>query len=73
MNKSKKPKHFEEALIRLEDIVSQMESGEESLENSLNLFEEGTALLTFCKEQLHGAEQKITELSNEVEKSSPEK
>ena len=73
MNKSKKPKHFEEALSRLESIVSQMESGGESLENSLSLFEEGTTLLTFCKDQLHGAEQKITELSNEVEKSSPEK
>lgn len=36
---------FEEAAARLEEIVGQMESGETPLEESLKLFEEGSALV----------------------------
>jgi len=60
-----KPKHFEEALQRLEGIVAQMESGDGNLEESLTLFEEGMTLLSFCKDQLQTAEQKIEELSGD--------
>ena len=58
---------FEEAMQRLEEVVRQLESGEEPLDRSLKLFEEGTKLSAFCYEKLHQAEQKITELT-EVEK-----
>lgn len=62
---TEQPKHFEDAIQRLEKIVIQMESGNESLENNITLYEEGMTLLSFCKEQLQSAEQKIDILSRD--------
>ena len=53
---------FEQALKRLEEIVKQMEQGNVSLEESLNLFEEGTALAAGCAAQLDAAELKVVRL-----------
>ncbi len=50
---------FEKKLKRLEDIVSKMESGELSLDDSLKLFEEGVGLTRECQTQLSEAEQKV--------------
>lgn len=55
-------KSFEEALKRLEEIVRQMEQGSVSLEESLRLFEEGTALVRQCGTQLDEAELKVVRL-----------
>ncbi len=54
---------FEEAMARLQEIVSKLENGEESLESSMKLFEEGAKLSALCYETLEKAEQKITELT----------
>ena len=53
---------FEKKVRRLEEIVGKLEDGGLPLEESLRLFEEGTALVRRCTETLDGAEQKITEL-----------
>ena len=45
-------KSFETAMKRLEEIVRTMERGELPLEESLKLFEEGTALVRSCTKQL---------------------
>lgn len=58
-----KCKSFEAELKKLQDIVSKLEKGTESLENSLKLFEEGTKIANFCYGVLESAEQKITDLS----------
>lgn len=50
---------FEEALTRLEGIVSQLESGGLSLEQSLAYFEEGMRLQKICADKLGEAEKKI--------------
>ena len=50
---------FEEAMIQLEKIVSQLESGKASLDDSLKLYEEGIELVRFCSNALDNAEQKI--------------
>ena len=50
---------FEQALMRLEEIVKQMERGNVSLDESLRLFEEGTGLIQQCSGQLNQAELKI--------------
>ena len=47
---------------RLEEIVRTMERGELPLEESLKLFEEGTALVRSCTKQLDEAEMKIVKL-----------
>ena len=54
---------FEEAMMRLEELVGKLENGETSLDESLKLFEEGTQLSKLCSRRLTDAEQKITTLS----------
>ncbi len=50
---------FEEALTRLEEIVDQLSQGDAPLDKSLELFEEGTALIKKCGQALDKAEQKV--------------
>ena len=52
-------KKFEESLKKLEDIVSQLEHGDLTLEESLKLFEEGIKLSRLCSRQLEEAEKKV--------------
>lgn len=51
---------FEQAMKRLEEIVTQLESGDAPLEKSLDLFEEGTKLSAFLSKTLDSAEQRVT-------------
>ncbi len=50
---------FEEALKKLEKIVSKLEEGDIPLEESLKLFEEGIRLSRFCNEKLDEAEKRV--------------
>jgi len=50
---------FEDALNKLEKIVSQLEEGDIALEESLRLFEEGIRLSRFCNQKLDEAEKKV--------------
>ena len=54
---------YDQALVRLEEIVKLMESGSLSLDDSLKLFEEGTNLAAFCNKTLDAAELKISKLN----------
>lgn len=58
-------KTFEEAMKRLEEIVKDLESGDLSLERSLESFEEGMNLVAFCSKKLEETEQKVTMLIKE--------
>ena len=62
MRKNEKEINIELSLQRLESIVSNMESGETSLEKSLSLFEEGMDLVNQCQSQLKKAEQRVENL-----------
>ncbi|MCA9245069.1 MAG: exodeoxyribonuclease VII small subunit [Phycisphaerales bacterium] len=50
---------FEEAMRRLEQIAEQMESGEISLEEAVDRYEEASALVAHCRSKLEHAEQRI--------------
>jgi len=50
---------FEDALNKLEKIVSQLEEGDIPLEESLKLFEEGIRLSRICNQKLDEAEKKV--------------
>ena len=50
---------FEKKLNKLEEIVSSMESGELSLDDSLKKFEEGIKISRECHQELNAAEQKV--------------
>lgn len=53
---------FEQSMERLDAIVKQLEKGEAPLNESLKLFEEGTALIAVCSKMLDEAEQKVVAL-----------
>lgn len=53
---------FEQAIARLGEIVESLEEGEQPLEESLALFEEGMSLAKSSQEILDRAERRIEEL-----------
>ena len=69
MTNKKKDFAFEEALKNLEDIVSQLESGQKTLKKSLELFEEGIKLSGICRAKLDNADQKIKKLIKRTDNS----
>jgi exodeoxyribonuclease VII small subunit len=56
---AKKEMTFEASMERLEEVLRLLENGNESLDASLALYEEGIALIRACNEKLEKAEQKI--------------
>ena len=56
---------YEQAVKRLDEIVALLEKNEVSLDEALELFEEGTRLTAFCTKKLSEAKQKITEIEKE--------
>lgn len=59
-------KTFENSVKELDEIVSKMESGELSLDESLKLFEQGVKLTRACQQTLADAEAKIEKLMEAV-------
>ncbi len=57
----KKPS-FEENLQKLEDLVKKLESGENSLDESVKLYNEGIALAKACHQELKAAEDIIVKM-----------
>lgn len=75
-NKSKETTpNFETAIAELETIVSQMESDNLTLEQSLSAHKRGAALLKICQQSLTEAEQQVRIVSEENQLSaySPDK
>lgn len=60
---------FESAVAELERIVTSMESGELTLEESLASYKRGAELLKFCQDALQEAAQQVKVLENGVLKS----
>jgi exodeoxyribonuclease VII small subunit len=59
MPKKKTASLFEDSLAELEQLVSQLEQGDISLEESLRYFERGVNLTRICQKALQEAEQKV--------------
>lgn len=58
---------YEQAMARLEEIVTKLDDGSLPLDKSIKLFEESTKLASFCNTSLEKAKLKITELSEKQE------
>lgn len=52
-------KTFEDSMNELETIVTQLETGDITLDDSLKLFEEGIKLAKTCQNKLEEAEKKV--------------
>ncbi len=57
--------NFEKSLAELEELVSAMEDGDLTLEQSLQAFEQGIKLTRECQTALKQAEQKVQVLLND--------
>ena len=59
-----KEKSFEDALKRIEEIVSELEEADLPLKNRIEKFKEGADLLKFCDKELKEAEMSIQKIAN---------
>ncbi|KJZ13237.1 MAG: exodeoxyribonuclease VII small subunit [Marinomonas sp.] len=59
MSRKTSVRHFEDNLVELDSIVSQLESNQLSLEDALKAFEKGVKLSKDCQTVLTQAEQKV--------------
>ena len=55
---------FEDALERLEGLVTELEGGDLGLEDALASFEQGVKLVRLCSDRLRGAELRIRQLED---------
>ena len=53
---------FEQALRQLEEIVQRLEKGQVDLEDSISIYERGTALKAHCEAKLRDAEARIEKI-----------
>ena len=63
---------FEEKMQRLEQIVRALERGDVALEQSLVLFQEGTALISSCTSLLDNAELQVKKITTAADGSPVE-
>ena len=54
---------FEEAMGELERVVSQLESAQVPLEDSIRLYERGEELRKHCEARLQAAEEKVAQIT----------
>ena len=57
-------KSYEKQIDELKEIISEIESGDAGLDESLVLYERGISILRNCEKILEEAELKVTELQN---------
>jgi len=53
---------FEQAIARIDEIVTSLERGDTQLDKSLAMFEEGVKLIETCGKKLDDAEQIVVRL-----------
>ncbi len=63
---------FEEMMKKLEGIVSDLETGEMPLEESLKRYEDGVKLLRLCRKRLDETKRKVEILVKKGGKSTTE-
>ena len=56
---------FESALLKLEDIIRELESGEVDLDKSLDKYKEATTLVNFCSDKLKNAQETVNKILKE--------
>ena len=62
---AKRKLDFEESIERLEKIVDILESGEEGLEKTILLYQEGNEIVDKCEKELETAKLKLTVISED--------
>jgi len=70
---AKKQPTYEEAMLRLEQIASQMEKGDFTIDQLCHALQEAQTLIKFCREKLYQTDKQIQEILHIDEENSSEK
>lgn len=62
---AKRKLDFEELIERLSEIVNALESGNEGLEKTVLLYQEGNDIVGKCEKELENAKLKLTVISED--------
>jgi exodeoxyribonuclease VII small subunit len=65
----KEPASYEQALVELDRLVQQMESGQLPLDQLLDGYRRGAELLNYCRTRLQAVEEQVKVLDNGVLKA----
>lgn len=60
MSQNNEKMTFEQAIERMEEIISRLSDGNLGIDESVSLYEEGIKLAAFCDEKIKEAQRKIT-------------
>lgn len=60
-----KEETFETSLLKLEDIIRELESGEVALDDMVNKYKEAMKLVNFCEEKLANATETVNKIITE--------
>ncbi|MFQ5743123.1 MAG: exodeoxyribonuclease VII small subunit [Acidobacteriota bacterium] len=58
---------FDQALAQLEELAAKLEEGDVPLEDALQVYERAVGLFTLCRGRLDGMEQRIEQLSEDLD------
>ena len=53
---------YEQAMKRLDEIVKILENNEATLDDAINLYQEGVELVNYCNKKLKSIETKVTKI-----------
>lgn len=59
---------YEEAIKKLEEIVNKLESGQISMTEAVQLFEDGQKLVKVCYKEIESAKGKLSVIKEELDK-----
>ncbi|MFS0751484.1 exodeoxyribonuclease VII small subunit [Oceanobacillus sp. 1P07AA] len=62
---------FEQAIEKLEEIVSKLEEGDVPLEKAIEYYQEGMNLSKLCSEKLNRVQDKMVQIMNEQGELEP--
>lgn len=68
MSKKEEPLKFEDALDRLEKIVDSIDDDNKSLEEAIELYEEGISLAQSCSKKLEDAKLRVEEVNKDQDR-----
>lgn len=55
---------YEQAMARLDEIISILENNKATLDESISLYQEGVELAAYCDAKLKNIEDKVTKIYN---------
>lgn len=69
MKKSSKSESLESIMGKIDDIISELESGEKPLEDAVNSFREAVEYYKLARKKIEEAELTIAEITDDLEES----